>query len=365
MPDIAKLEERIYEAALVPELWQQVLEELGASSGGVGGVLFSVTRTGSQWTASPGIYEAMTRFVTEGWYRLNTRQIIGFEKGLSNQPRFVGEAEMFDDESYRNDPIYKDFYYPNGLGFHAGTVISMPYGDSVILSVERSEAQGTMEPETMERLNGLRPHLARSAMMAARLSLERARSAVETLALIGLPAAALASDGSVTIANGLFDTEKKLWTTRGLDRLALFDPRAARIYESALAAMATQPGGRSIALESREGDERAVMHLVPIRLSARDLFGKAVAIAVLTRAGGAAVPPSALLMALFDLTAAESALAADLGTGLSLEEIAARTGKGMETLRSHLKRIRQKTGCRRQTELVLMLARLTLAQTDQ
>lgn len=358
MHAIDTLEERIYEAAIVPDLWPQVLEELSVISGGVGGVLFSVTQTGSHWTASPGIYEAMTRFVNEGWYRLNSRQTIGFAKGLANEPRFVSEADMFEGDAYLTDPIYTDFFYPNGLGFHAGTVVSLPQGDSIILSVERSFAQGMMEPDAVERLTGLRPHLARSAMMAARLSFERARTAVETLSLLGLPAAALSDGGRVRIANGLFHDEKHLWTTRGEDRLALFDQRAARLFEAALQSASLTRGGQSLALQSRDGEARAVLHLVPVRLSARDLFGGAAALAVMTKVEGPQVAPTALLKALFDLTAAESSLAADLATGLSLDDIAARTGKGIETLRSHLKRVREKTGCRRQAELVSLLVRL-------
>lgn len=358
MMDHAAFEERIYEAAIVPNLWPQVLADLGDLSKGVGGVLFSVMQTGSHWTASPSIHDIMTRFVQEEWFRLNSRQAIGFAKGLENEARFITEADLFEGDAYLQDPTYRDFFIPNGLGIHASTIISLPQGDSIILSVERALTEGPMEPDTLERLDRLRPHLARSAMMGARLAFERARTPVETLSLLGLPAVALSDNGRVRVANGLFDAEKSLWTTRGDDRLALFDPRAGRLFEAAMQASSLARGGSSIALQSRDGEERAVMHVVPVRLSARDLFGRTAAIAILTKAAGAPVAPTALLKALFDLTAAESNLAADLAAGLSLEEVAARTGRGIETLRSHLKRIRQKTGCRRQAELVALMMRL-------
>lgn len=52
-----------------------------------------------------------------------------------------------------------------------------------------------------------------------------------------------------------------------------------------------------------------------------------------------------------------SAIAADLGMGLSLDEIAQRKGIGMGTVRSHLKRILLKTGTNRQAEVAVLVAR--------
>ena len=46
----------------------------------------------------------------------------------------------------------------------------------------RRTERGPFERAVVQKLDGLRPHLARSALMSARLQLERARIASETLA---------------------------------------------------------------------------------------------------------------------------------------------------------------------------------------
>ena len=59
----------------------------------------------------------------------------------------------------------------------------------------------------------------------------------------------------------------------------------------------------------------------------------------------------------FGLTQTEGAVAAALGSGHSVEEIAAGMGIAVATVRTHLKRILAKTGTHRQAELATLLAR--------
>jgi len=66
---------------------------------------------------------------------------------------------------------------------------------------------------------------------------------------------------------------------------------------------------------------------------------------------------AARLRELFGLTRTEAAVAAALGRGTSLEDIAVNMGIGLATVRSHLKRILAKTGTHRQAEAVALLAR--------
>jgi DNA-binding CsgD family transcriptional regulator len=62
-----------------------------------------------------------------------------------------------------------------------------------------------------------------------------------------------------------------------------------------------------------------------------------------------------LLAAAFGLTGAESEVALALASGQSREAIAAARGVSVETLRTQVKSLYQKTGCRRETELALLV----------
>jgi DNA-binding CsgD family transcriptional regulator len=67
------------------------------------------------------------------------------------------------------------------------------------------------------------------------------------------------------------------------------------------------------------------------------------------------------LIQLFGLTRVEARLAARLANGQSVEEIANEFSVSLNTARTHLKSIFNKTGVRRQSELVALLLTSVLA----
>ncbi|WP_204269541.1 hypothetical protein, partial [Citrobacter freundii] len=73
--------------------------------------------------------------------------------------------------------------------------MSGPTDTHITVSVHRPYVMGPVERDRIDRLTQLRPHIARAAFLAARLRLEQARAAVQALAAIGLPAAALSAEG--------------------------------------------------------------------------------------------------------------------------------------------------------------------------
>jgi DNA-binding CsgD family transcriptional regulator len=78
----------------------------------------------------------------------------------------------------------------------------------------------------------------------------------------------------------------------------------------------------------------------------------------------AVVPDEGLLRALYGLTAAEIRVACALTTCQSITEIARAQDIAPNTARTHLKRLFQKTGSHRQSELVIMLLTVPVVLTD-
>jgi len=66
----------------------------------------------------------------------------------------------------------------------------------------------------------------------------------------------------------------------------------------------------------------------------------------------------AIVAALYELTPREAELACALTSGMTLEQAAEQLGMTYETARSHLRRIFDKTETTRQSELIVLLARL-------
>jgi DNA-binding CsgD family transcriptional regulator len=105
-----------------------------------------------------------------------------------------------------------------------------------------------------------------------------------------------------------------------------------------------------------------IAHVVPIRLSARDIFGRCAAVLVLTAVTAPQAPPVELVQSLFDLTPAEARVARDLASGKAVETIAADGGVSPNTIRTHVRGVLEKTGCTRQVDIVALLTGISSAR---
>ena len=352
-----ELIDRIYECSFAPELWPGVLADLAELAGARGGLLFmGNARAGIlNWTASETIHDDVTAYVQEGWIFQGSRLTNVAREGSAS---FVGDRDIFTEEALASDPAYRDFLRPRGLGWAAGTAMSLPTGDVLVFSLERDFVRGPVERDVLERLDSLRPHLARSALMSARLRLERARTIAHALDLVGLPAIVIDGRRTVLAANALVQRleEQVRWLAR--DRFALTDVSADGILREACEALASNasPTVRSFPVRGAEPGAALVAHLVPVRGTSADVFGHSTAVLVLTPVTMPSAAPPQVIQSLFDLTGAEARVAGALVGGRSIEEIAAEAKVSRNTVRTHLRGVLEKTGCRRQAEVVALLS---------
>lgn len=267
------------------------------------------------------------------------------------------DYDIYTAEEMENDPFYRDLPRPRGLGWATATTIPMPTGDNFALILEREYTRGPVGSADVAQLDRLRPHLARTALMAARLRLERARMASETLAALGLPALVLGDQGKVLAANHLIEALSACVHWRARDRIALADKAADGLLRDALATIDVAGGGgvRSFPVRDIANEAMMVAHVVPVRLSARDIFVRCAAVLVLTPVTLPQAPPVELVQSLFDLTPAEARVARGLASGKTVDDIAADRGTSPNTIRTHVRGVLEKTGCNRQVEVVALL----------
>ena len=71
-------------------------------------------------------------------------------------------------------------------------------------------------------------------------------------------------------------------------------------------------------------------------------------------------PPAELVQSLFDLTPAEARVARSLASGRTVEDIATDGGVSLTTVRTHVRRVMEKTGCNRQVDIVALLSGISL-----
>lgn len=351
--------DKIYEAAALPELWSEVFQELSNQHGFIGAGMFSANPQFQRGVSSPGIAAALQAFFSGGWQLRNCRAA---RTAALNYPGFVRDQDILTDEEIATDPMYVDFLRPHGLGYGAGSVVNCPSGDQIVFNFERADAHGPTPAEVLTELDKIRPHLARAGVFSARLDLERSQAQVSALAGLGLPAAVLTPNGRALAMNKLFERLTDQVDVGAWNAVTLNDAAADKLLAEAVARpVGVTAAGRSIPVKAAGEAPPTVVHLLPVRRSARDVFSRAAWLVVATPLGTGAAPDATILAGLFDLTPAEARVARGLIEGLSVAEIAVRHGLAESTVRNQLRVVFAKTGASRQSELVLMCSGVGVA----
>jgi DNA-binding CsgD family transcriptional regulator len=358
-PAPQRLDDSIYEAAFVPELWPSALDTISDQCGAAGGLIITGYPQDIRWTSSTVLRQLMITGIADGWMNINSRAP---RAAALDHPGFVGDLDLYSLEEIEADPFY-GFIRSQGFGWCTGTVITNLDEGFTIFNWERETKDGPFEPSTIRSLDGLRPHLARASLIATRVGLEKARTGAETLNHLGLAAAILSRSGRVLAMNELLEEHIPAVLEDRRERLRLTNARADALFTEALApnqsteALSTP---RSIPVSQAGDHSPAILHLIPIVRHANDLFGGASWIAVLTVVRPSTAPGHAVVRGLFDLTPAEARVACGVAEAVPLEDIAASAGVSLETVRSQLKHVFGKTGTARQAELVSLLSGLVL-----
>jgi DNA-binding CsgD family transcriptional regulator len=357
--------DQIYEASFIPEKWPALLDGLAQAVEGMGGYLFTISQGASAYVASDAVAPHVEAFMREGWMAVNARAARA--EALAH-PGFITDLDAFSEQELESEPIYRDFLRPRGIGWAAGTHIPLPTGDVLSFNLERKTARGPFERPYVDALDRLRPHLARAAMVSARIGLEKAHAGADALEALGLPAAVLGGRGQLLACNRLMDKLIPATVLDGSTRAQIADKKADTLLENALSALAngTRRGiVQSFPIKGADGKSSSVAHLLPVRGSAHDLFSRINSILVIMPLPGPGAPPVKVLQALFDLTPSEARIASALADGRSIDAISVDFGIARETVRSHLRSIFAKSGVSKQSSLVRLLLGVTLPRAGE
>jgi hypothetical protein len=177
-----RLIDDIYEAAIVPEKWQTVLDRLAQIADAEGSLLFAAGPGMPRWLSSQSIREAVEEWTKSRWFLDNPR---GQRLVPIDEPRFLTDLDALTMEEMDASDYYTELLRPRGLGWCVGTSVRAPSGDTLVFSIEKAYRKGPVPRSVAEQLDQLRPHLARSSILSARLGLDRARSTIATLEAIG------------------------------------------------------------------------------------------------------------------------------------------------------------------------------------
>lgn len=348
--------DRIYEAALIPERWTATLIELARGTESLSAAMLLVAdHLPPLWAASPINHDLLSAFAAgPDWYnnKRMRRMVRKDHAGFLRTEDFSTKEELLAD--YADDRMARAH-----LVGQVGTLIPLPTGENVLFTIERNGEMAPFSDDHLAHIDVLRPHLARAGMLALRLQLQNAQAATTAMRAIGIPAAVVSTRGRAIAVNDLFEQLSRLFVPSAFGGIRVMDPGANKLFQAALPGGAEWPDSRvrSIPVPAfDETDQPFVIHVIPLRREARDVFSQGEVLVVITSyAVGAGVPDDAVLRGLFDLSAAEAKLAGGLAAGRSVKDVAAERMISLATARSQLAQIFQKTGTHQQSELVALL----------
>lgn len=354
-----KLIEQIYEAALDPKLWPQVVDTtadlLGATIGNL---------SHYDWVSRESINISRRvdpRFhgsYLEYYAARNPFMEAGGKQPVGNIT--ISEALVPRPDLVRTE-IYGDWFSPLGMETGIGMNLGVDGTRAWTLGLWRPWNLGAFQDRERRLLGVVTPHLRRALKVSVRFSETRMLGAGATAALDQMThgIALLDNKGRVQFLNRL--GHEIIATHDGLgmcnDALTAAPSRQTEVLGAVIQRVVKTRRGASLQL-ARPSGKRALMLLVaplPVESAWLDLHAPAALIVITDPERG--VTPKQRLIDAYRLTPAEATLAMGLVLGRELAQIADELKITYETARTHVRHVLTKTDTHRQTDLVRLLVR--------
>lgn len=356
--ELSKVLNRLGEAAVNPAAWHGIMDDICKAVGASAALLLQSDVRTPDVPRTASIAEATELYFRNNWH-LRDPRAKGFPRMMAGE--VVTDLDVMSPEQIRADPMYNELLFPSGYRWFAGIGF---WADSAAwaLTIQRTGREGAFEARDKELLAQLAPRLTETATLATAIGRAVLTSMTDVLDRVRQPALALDREGMVLRTNQAAD--------RGFDdeirirdrRLLLRDKQAMARFDQLIGMIRSTPDAVAIPaspiLVRRSAKPPVVLRLLPVDGAARSVFLGARAMLILSNLTPRPAPAPALIGQAFDLTPAESRLAALLVTGTSIASAAERLHISRETARNHLKSIFSKTGVHRQSELVTLISQL-------
>jgi DNA-binding CsgD family transcriptional regulator len=344
-------------AAILADGWEEALARFAHGAGARDAVL--MRNRGNAMVAaltSAEVADAVAEFAA-GRAPPNSRYL----KMKSSYFGFRVDHDDYSEEDLARDPFYQEFLRPNGMFWHANTILAPGADEFVELSLKRRPEPGPYQPDDKAMLNSVLPELHAAARIAKGILDAQARGMAWLLGRRGGPIIELDYRGRVLPGQAAGEGNPTCPIHIMRQRLVATDRTAQLAVDRAVAGAVSRPGRLGLAALAASDGRRYLLQLHPVPGKARDIFLSASALALLIELDRPRVTSRADLSGLrsaYGLTEREVNVVALLAEGLDIRAIADRLGIRTSTARSYLKDALQKTGATRQAELVALVARI-------
>jgi DNA-binding CsgD family transcriptional regulator len=357
----------LYDAALDASQWPRALKETARFIGGSSATLFAKdasSKSGNIYFDDGGIDPVYTALYFDKYVKLDPATTGQYFAEIG-EPVATNDVVPYDE--FLESRFYREWVQPQGWVDFVSAVLDKSATSVAMVGVFRSSADGVVDEETLRRMRLIVPHIRRAVLIGRVIDLKTAEAATFADTLDGLSAGLLLTDATGRIIHGnraahlLLAEGEVLRASDG--RLLACEAEANRILQASFCASGDGDGaigivGIAVPLAARNG-ERYVAHVLPLTSGARRRAGKAyaavAALFVHKAALRGASPPEALAKT-FRLTPTELRVFLAVVEVGGVPEVAESLGIAETTVKTHLGRVFEKTGVRRQAELVKLLA---------
>ncbi|MCK1385665.1 helix-turn-helix transcriptional regulator [Bradyrhizobium sp. 21] len=363
----------IYDCVIAPEGWTEVLDGICAEFGFATGALSvaSLSNMKAVVNAVSGTSDLAQMSQNAIGYGADIIELWGGAERIQQYP--LGEP-IVQSQAVRQDIISSNRYYrewalPKGLfdAVAVGLVRDRTMIGNAIFSQHRSA--GPIGDAQLAGLRILAPHVRRAVTISNLFDLKAVEATTFAATVEALTVGVVLADEDSKIvhtnaaATAMLAAGDPIVLRQG--RIAVQSATTTGTLQSAVAQAAQDEarlGQKGIGIPiPRQGGDPLVIHVLPLRRShmRSGLIQRAAAALFVTSASGPPRLPHDALNQLYDLTPAEIRIFELICEGHTRDAISALLGVSVSTVKSHLVHLFEKTGCRRQVDLVRLANSLT------
>jgi DNA-binding CsgD family transcriptional regulator len=356
----------VYDLVLAPTNWPIVLRLLAEAlnSPYATSIITTPERDYPRSLGAVGITADDHRAFLHTWHK---RNVFGARRPASEAGAIVLGRTILPKSALLRTAMYRHYLAPRGIEEVVRLDVFCGPGRSQSISLARPWASGPFTPGELAFVRALMPHLQRIATLQAHIedTMSIAQTAMDALDGTLVPLRLLDANGQVIHAST--EADRLLHEADGLDAsrdgLRAVTPALSARLRAVLARAAgsRRAPGVSGALRLRRPSGKPDLVLVAIPARSGPFgpdIGRVSVVLQITDPLARAMPDPAILTGAFDLTPSEAILAADLLCGLTVVQVAAKRGRSVATMRTHLASVLAKTETARQSDLVRLLSRL-------
>lgn len=294
------------------------------------------------------------------------------------RPGDIGyDRQHIDEAGMKANAFYSEFLPGHGIRYYVSAILANDAHTFAGICINRTAKAGHAQQADIALMGRFLPHLQQAYGTNLRLGgTSRGNHVLEDLLdrlVDGL--VVIAADGSVRFAN----TAARLIAARrdgihlSTGGIGFSLAEARKAYEVALQGIrrliagGTDPPQGDFLVRRPDGISGYLVSVRPLMPAEDDRWSAFEAFALVLIRDPASAPSggiASVARVLFGLTHAEASLADALRSGISLPDYARARRLSLNTVYTHLRRIKAKTGCRTMQELIARLAALTSAWRD-